>query len=65
MVYKDKKYAIRGSLPNQDTDEITETPSDNFKELPAAVQKIALAYYARVEAAAKKAADWSDPRDSK
>ncbi len=65
MVYKDKKYAIRGSLPNQDTDEVTETPSDNFKELPAAVQKTALAYYAKVEAAAKKAADWSDPRDSK
>src|SRR3954470_8138454 len=39
LVYKDKKYVIRGSLPNQDTDQVTETPGDNFKELPAAVQK--------------------------
>jgi hypothetical protein len=64
MVYKDKKYAIRGRLPNQDSGEITQAPSDNFKELPAIVQTTALAYYVKVEAAAKKAAHWSDPRDS-
>ncbi len=61
MVYKDKKYAIRGSLPNQASDEITRTPGDSFKTLPDVVQKTALAYYARVEAAAKKAASWTDP----
>jgi hypothetical protein len=63
MVYKDKKYAIRGNLPNQDTDDLYSKPGDNFKELPAAVQKTALAYYAKVEAAAKKAANWTDPHE--
>lgn len=61
MVYKDKKYAIRGSLPNQDSDKITRTPGDNFMELPEVVRKTALAYYGKVEAAAMKAADWSEP----
>jgi hypothetical protein len=61
MVYKDRKYAIRGNLPNQDTDELTRVPGDNFRDLPPVVQKTALAYYARVEAAAMKAAKWSDP----
>ncbi|RDD83356.1 hypothetical protein DVJ77_01865 [Dyella tabacisoli] len=61
MVYKDRKYAIRGNLPNQEGDEITRTPGETFKELPAVVQKTALAYWERVEAAAKKAADRSNP----
>lgn len=65
MVYKDKKYAIRGSLPNQDSDEITRTPGYSFKTLPDVVQKTALAYYVKVEAAAKKAADWTDPSTGK
>lgn len=56
MVYKDRKYAIRGTLPHQQGDEITRTPGETFKELPAVVQKTALAYWEKVEAAAKKAA---------
>jgi hypothetical protein len=62
MVYKDQKYAIRGTLPNQAEDHITRTPGANFNQLPPAVQKTAMAYWTKVEAAAKKAADWTDPR---
>ncbi|WP_266160214.1 M949_RS01915 family surface polysaccharide biosynthesis protein [Dyella silvatica] len=62
MVYKDRKYAIRGSLPHQQGDEITRTPGETFKELPAAVQKTALAYWEKVLAAAQKAgADRGEP----
>lgn len=63
MVYKDKKYAIRGTLPNQDSDQITRVPGNTFQELPDVVQKTALAYYAKVEAAAKQAARWTDPAE--
>ncbi|BDU18750.1 hypothetical protein [Dyella sp. GSA-30] len=61
MVYKDQKYAIRGNLPNQDSDTLWHKPGTNFAQLPPAVQKTAEAYWQKVEAAAKKAADWSDP----
>jgi hypothetical protein len=61
MVYKDQKYAIRGNLPNQDSDTLWHKPGSNFGQLPPAVQKTAEAYWQKVEAAAKKAADWSDP----
>jgi len=61
MVYKDRKYAIRGNLPNQDTDSLWHKPGANFQELPAVVQKAALKYWEKVEAAAKKDAQWTDP----
>jgi hypothetical protein len=61
MVYKDQKYAIRGNLPNQDTDSLWHEPGANFQQLPPVVQKTALAYWEKVEAAAKKAAAWTDP----
>lgn len=61
MVYKDQKYAIRGNLPNQDSDTLWHKPGSNFSQLPPVVQKTAEAYWQKVEAAAKKAADWSDP----
>ena len=64
-VYKDTKYAIRGSLPRQPGDEITRVPGDNFKALPKVVQKTAMAYYDKVEAAAKKASGWTDPEVSR
>jgi hypothetical protein len=65
MVFKDKKYAIRGSPPNQESDKITHTPGDNLKRLPGLVQKTATACYAKLEVAAKRAAEWSDPHKSK
>lgn len=61
MVYKDQKYAIRGNLPNQDSDTLWHKPGSNFGQLPPVVQKTAEAYWQKVEAAAKKAAGWSDP----
>jgi hypothetical protein len=61
MAYKDQKYAIRGNLPNQDSDSLWHKPGSNFNQLPPLVQKTAEAYWQKVEAAAKKAADWSDP----
>lgn len=61
MVYKDQKYAIRGNLPNQQGDVLSHTPGANFGQLPPAVQRTALAYWTKVEAAAKRAADWTDP----
>ncbi|WP_369930926.1 hypothetical protein [Xanthomonas sp. NCPPB 2632] len=64
-VYKDTKYAIRGNLPRQPGDESTRVPGDNFKALPEAVQKTAMAYYDKVEAAAKKASGWTDPEASR
>src|ERR1700744_678751 len=64
MVYKDQKYAIRGNLPNQDTDTVWHKPGSNFSQLPPLVQKTAEAYWQKVEAAAKKAANWSDPGGS-
>ncbi|MFZ0872875.1 MAG: hypothetical protein WAM90_19330 [Rhodanobacter sp.] len=61
MVYKDHKYAIRGQLPNQPGDELSRKASTNFTELPPRVQKFAWDYWATVEQAAKKDADWTAP----
>jgi hypothetical protein len=64
MVYQDKKYAIRGTLPNQEGDQVTRSPGGNFGQLPPVVQKTALAYWEKVEAAVKKADRWNDPNAS-
>lgn len=60
VVYKDRKYAIRGQIPNQEEDEETREPGENFRELPAAVRKTALAYWAKVVAATKKDGYWEE-----
>jgi hypothetical protein len=48
IYYQDRKYAVRGALPNMEGDEITRYPSANFAELPAALQHYLLDYWAKV-----------------
>lgn len=60
VIYQDRKYAIRGQIPNQEEDEETRVPGENFRELPPAVRKTVLAYWTRVMAATKKDGDWGE-----
>lgn len=64
MVYKDKTHVIRGTLPNQEGDQVTRIPGGNFGQLPPVAQRTALAYWEKVEAAVKKAERWNDPNAS-
>jgi hypothetical protein len=57
VYYQDRKYAIRGTLPNQEGDEVTERASDNFKELPAALQKYLWNYWTDVKDEATEGKD--------
>jgi hypothetical protein len=57
VYYQDHKYAIRGTLPNQEDDEVTQKASDNFKELPPALQKYLWSYWDGVKEEATTAKD--------